>query len=150
MEWVIGIAGVGLVIWVSVLSVIVTKLNRLLQKLIPGSDDPSLKSKFIQLLKDIEEINEREEFLAKNFKRQGVENLKNIQKVALKRYNPYQDVGGDQSFTVVLLSGVDSGLVLTSLHTRSGTRIYAKSVIKGVADVELSKEEEQVLEEARK
>ena len=44
-----------------------------------------------------------------------------IQKVAVKRYNVFEDVGSDQSFSVVLLNRNNDGVMLTGLYTREGT-----------------------------
>lgn len=158
--WVLLTISIALVIWISFLTLYIWQQNQrssvnyrskeILQSLMPGVDKPDLQKKLIHLLENIDDINEREEFLAKNFKKMSVENLKNIQKVSISRYNPYQEVGGDQSFTLALLNGANTGLVLTSLHTRSGTRIYAKSVLKGRSEVELAKEEAETLDEAMK
>src|SRR3989304_774700 len=52
--------------------------------------------------------------------------MKSIHKTAVMRFNPFKEVGGNQSFCVALLDGKNSGLVLSSLHTREGTRVYAK------------------------
>jgi len=68
--------------------------------------------------------------------------------VIYKKYNPYNDTGGDQSFSLVLLDGKLNGTILTSLHSRSGTRIYAKVIKKGESELDLSKEEKEVLKKA--
>ncbi|MEK9173788.1 MAG: DUF4446 family protein [Patescibacteria group bacterium] len=59
--------------------------------------------------------------------------LKTIHKVAVERFNPFKEVGGNQSFCVALLNGQNTGVVLSSLHTREGTRVYAKPVLDGHA-----------------
>lgn len=69
-----------------------------------------------------------------------------IQQVTLKRFNPFSDTGGDQSFILALLDGNRDGVVITSLHSRENTRFYVKSV-KGGQGVEhpLSKEEQKLV-----
>lgn len=63
-------------------------------------------------------------------------------KVNVTRFNPFDDLGGDQSFILTLLDNNNSGVVVTSLHNRDITRIYAKSVKKGEGENSvLSKEE---------
>ncbi len=75
--------------------------------------------------------------------------LSHFQKVELMRFNPYQDTGGDQSFVLVLLDDKGSGVVITSLHARSGTRIFAKEVILGKAgNHKFSDEEEKAIKKA--
>lgn len=76
---------------------------------------------------------------------------KHIQKVVLKRFNPFGDAGGDQSFTLALLDKKGSGVVLSSLHGRSGTRVYAKPIKEGSAVAyDLSEEEREVISLALK
>ncbi len=40
------------------------------------------------------------------------------------------------------------GVLITSLHSRAGTRTYLKNIKKGESELELSKEEKSVLSEA--
>lgn len=77
--------------------------------------------------------------------------LRGLHKTGLIRFNPFKDVGGDQSFSLALLNGKDDGIVLTSLYTREGTRIYAKSITNGNSEKhKLSEEEEKAIKLAQK
>jgi hypothetical protein len=71
------------------------------------------------------------------------------QKVALNRYNPFGDVGGDQSFTLVMLDKDDSGIAVTSLFNRDGNRIYGKTIKNGASEYVLSEEEKKTIEKAK-
>lgn len=72
--------------------------------------------------------------------------LQGIHKVNILRFNPFNDIGGDQSFAIALLNGKNSGLVISSLHTREGTRIYAKPIKKGECEkYTLTEEEKKVI-----
>lgn len=66
-----------------------------------------------------------------------------LQKFAMVRFNPFKDVGGDQSFAIALLNGKNSGITLSSLYSREGTRIYAKSIIEGVSEKHVLTDEEK-------
>ncbi len=67
---------------------------------------------------------------------------KTISKVGLVKFNPFNDQGGEQSFVLSLLDDDDSGLLITSLHGRDTTRVYAKKIKNGKTDnLQLSKEE---------
>lgn len=67
-------------------------------------------------------------------------------KINLLRFNPFGDLGGDQSFVLCLLDNTNSGVIITSLHTRESTRVYAKAIKHGQSDSSaLSKEETQAL-----
>jgi hypothetical protein len=73
-----------------------------------------------------------------------------IQKIGLLRFNPFKDTGGDQSFVLSLIDAQDSGVVITGLYSRSGTRWYAKRVFKGKGvDHELSDDEKKSLKIAK-
>ena len=71
-----------------------------------------------------------------------------IQRVGLVRFNPFQDTGGDQSFVLVLLDAEGDGVIVSSLHTRTATRLYAKPVRAGRATHALTDEEQQALAQA--
>jgi hypothetical protein len=71
-----------------------------------------------------------------------------VQKVGIMRFNPFAagDTGGDQSFSVALLNGENSGIVLTSIYTRAQCRVYAKPVENGQSRYQLSTEEEEAIQ----
>lgn len=71
-----------------------------------------------------------------------------IQKVGVVRFNPFRDTGGDQSFVIALLDSQNNGLVLSSLYTREGTRVYTKPIKIGTSKYHLTKEEERAIKEA--
>jgi hypothetical protein len=54
--------------------------------------------------------------------------FRSIHKVGVVRFNPFKEVGSNQSFVIALLDGKNSGTVLSSLHTRESSRIYAKPI----------------------
>ena len=71
-----------------------------------------------------------------------------FQRVGLVRYNPFEETGGNQSFALALLDAAGDGWVLSSLHARSGTRVYAKAIKAGRADAALSDEETAAIQQA--
>jgi hypothetical protein len=64
-------------------------------------------------------------------------------KFGMIRFNPFKDVGGDQSFSIAILNGKNNGITLSSLYTREGARIYAKSITAGKSDKHSLTEEEK-------
>lgn len=71
-----------------------------------------------------------------------------VQKVAFRRFNPFENTGGDQSFTLVLLDRDNNGVIVSSLYAREGVRVYGKEVGGGKAKQLLSDEEQSLLQEA--
>ena len=68
-----------------------------------------------------------------------------LQRVGIVRYNPFEETGGNQSFALALLDADDHGIIISSLHARSGTRVYAKAVTSGRPAGALSDEEAEAL-----
>lgn len=74
---------------------------------------------------------------------------KGLHKVGMIRFNPFKDVGGNQSFSLALLDGQNSGIVITSLHTREGNHVYMKQVAKNEANgYPLTAEEKKAIQMA--
>jgi len=73
---------------------------------------------------------------------------RSFQRVGLVRYNPFEETGGNQSFALALLDAAGDGWVLSSLHARSGTRVYAKAITAGRSDATLSDEETDAVQQA--
>jgi len=72
--------------------------------------------------------------------------LDNNLKIGITRFNPFDDVGGDQSFILTILDKNNSGALVTSLHNRDVTRIYAKPIKNGTGEnITLSKEEKSAI-----
>lgn len=71
---------------------------------------------------------------------------KGFHKFAMIRFNPFKEVGGNQSFSLALLNGRNNGLVLSSLYTREGTRVYTKAIVNGASEnYPLTEEEKEVI-----
>ncbi|MFA9262204.1 MAG: DUF4446 family protein [Undibacterium sp.] len=76
---------------------------------------------------------------------------KSLHKFSVMRFNPFKETGGNQSFAVALLDGKNSGVIISSLHTREGTRVFAKPVKNGEADgFPFTEEEKAVIREAER
>ncbi len=66
----------------------------------------------------------------------------------LVRYDAYNEMSGRQSTSVALLDARRCGIVLSSIHHRDQARLYAKQVIDGRGDLELSPEELEAVRRA--
>jgi len=127
-----------------------TNLCKKYNRFMSGSNGRSLEEAIARRLEEIEELkNDRTEMKG----RLGILEAKSLcayQKVALLKYDAFQEMGGKLSFTICMLDGNDDGFLLTSMHSsREGCYTYVKEIIKGEAFVLLSKEEKQTLEEAK-
>jgi hypothetical protein len=72
-----------------------------------------------------------------------------VQKVGIVRFNPFREVGGDQSFSLALLDENEDGAVITSHYTRKENRIYGKPIKAGQSEYPLSEEEREAIKIAK-
>jgi hypothetical protein len=73
-----------------------------------------------------------------------------VSRLAVVRYDAYENTGGHQSASVALLNASRSGVVLSAIQGRDYARIYVKELDDGRAAVSLSPEEQEAVERAMK
>jgi hypothetical protein len=73
-----------------------------------------------------------------------------VSRLAVVRYDAYENTGGHQSASVALLDASRSGVVLSAIQGRDYARIYIKELDDGRAAVSLSPEEQEAVERAMK
>ncbi len=71
-----------------------------------------------------------------------------VSRLAVVRYDAYENTGGHQSASVALLDASRSGVVLSAIQGRDYARIYVKELDDGRAAVSLSPEEQEAVERA--
>ena len=152
LEPYVGVAIVALGLAVVVLLVIavvearrIRRLARRLEGITRGEDGRSLEAvldahlnKVSSVSKDVDELVVRSAVLESTGR-------KAVQRVGLVRYNPFEETGGNQSFALAMTDANGDGFVISSLHARAGTRLYAKSVVAGRSDAALSAEEAEAI-----
>lgn len=70
---------------------------------------------------------------------------RSLQHIGMVRFNPFEDTGSDQSFAIALLDDARDGIVISGLHGRANTRIFAKPVEAGASTNQLSDEESEAI-----
>lgn len=134
--------------WVAWLQRSEALLRRRLRRVLPEGETGGIDEILDRQLKRIDGLSERVDAL--NKLHHELENLsqRTIQKVAVIRYNPFSDTGGDQSFAIAMLDSLGNGVVLSSLHSRTDTRVFAKPVQSGRSKFQLSDEEQDAIKKA--
>jgi hypothetical protein len=94
--------------------------------------------KVVEVGAELERLSELHEYLE-------VRSRGSLQHVGLVRFNPFEDTGSDQSFAIALLDDRRDGIVLSSLHGRGQTRVFAKPVEGGESSHALSAEETEAI-----
>ena len=73
-----------------------------------------------------------------------------VSRLAVVRYDAYENTGGHQSASVALLDNSRTGVVLSAIQGRDYARIYVKELDDGRAAVSLSPEEQEAVDRAMK
>ncbi len=94
--------------------------------------------------------NTRLEALEKHSKKLEMISERGHSRIGFVRFNPFSDTGGDQSFCLAVLDYHGNGWVISSIHARTGSRVYAKQIILGQSSHNLSDEEATAVTKALK
>ena len=108
--------------------------------------EPKNLKEVLDYLKKLEENFEKASKEIENLQKEG---RFSIQKVGIIRFNPFSEVGGDQSFSLAILDADDNGIVITSLYTREENRVYGKPIKRGASEYSLSVEEKEAISKAK-
>jgi hypothetical protein len=144
----LAVAVVALAAWVAWLQRSEALLRRRLRRVLPQGESSGIDEILDRQLKRIDSLTERVDALNKLHRELEALGQRTIQKVAVIRYNPFSDTGGDQSFAIALLDSLGNGVVLSSLHSRTDTRVFAKAVQSGRSKYQLSDEEQDAIKKA--
>ena len=144
----LAVAVVLLVVWAALLQRSDALLRQRMRRLVGNGEGAGLDEILDRQFRRLDTVAERLEAL--NRLHQELETLsqRSIQKVGVVRFNPFADTGGDQSFAIALLDAEGNGVVLSSLHGRADTRIFAKQVQAGRSKHALSDEEQDAIRKA--
>ncbi len=126
----------------------VARTDARLRGLTRGEDDGDLEDVLGAHLEKVHQLGREVERLASRTSTLESQVPRAFQRVGLVRFNPFEDTGSNQSFALALLDAERNGWVLTSLHARSGTRVFAKSISAGRSDGQLSDEETAAIRQA--
>lgn len=123
----------------------VNELKRRLDKFLLGKDGMSLEQEIIGLCED-------NKFL-KNSTEKNKKDIRNLykqietayQKMGLVKYDAFDQMGGQLSFSLALLDENDNGFILNSVHSAEGCYSYTKEIKNGVSAISLGTEEAEAL-----
>lgn len=144
------IAAYALILILIIITLIQTikigKLSKRYKKFMSGKSAKSLEQ-------DIEGIFEDNKFI----KASTEKNRKDIQalyrkfegafqKVGIVKYDAFNQMGGQLSFSLALLDENDNGFVLNSVHSTEGCYSYTKEIKNGLCEISLGDEEKKALD----
>jgi hypothetical protein len=125
-----------------------TRLKKKINFFLNGKNAENLEGSIENLIKDTALLGLNLEKISGEQKKQEKMLSSTIKKIGIVRFNPFNNTGGDQSFAIALLNSTNSGIMISSLFLREGTRIYAKPIENLKSTYPLSKEEEAAIQKA--
>ena len=131
--------------WNVYLSLNLRNIKKRTRSFFSGKEGKDLEEVIYTQMKNSDKINENIDKIYKE-NIQIRENIqKCIQKVGVVRFNPFGEVGGNQSFAIALLDNSLSGVIILSLYSREGVKVYSKQIVEGKSEYKLTKEEEEAI-----
>jgi HAMP domain-containing protein len=157
--WLAYLAGpIALVLFVAILALIgltvwlnrrLRTLERRYQALTAGTKGGSLEMVLEDHIRQVREATGRVSELDMLVRKMERDSRGHIRHVGFLRFNPFRETGGDQSFALALADADGNGVVISSLHSRDVTRVYAKPLAGWETTYQLTEEERQVIQRAR-
>ena len=136
-------------VWLLLITILLWRVNSHYNSLTSGVSDKGLRPILESLIAEHDKNKKDIEILKKYCDTIQKEGSFHIQKVGLLRFNPFKDTGGDQSFILSLLDSNNTGVIISGLYSRSGTRWYAKKVKEGQGlDHALSDDEKKAIQQS--
>lgn len=135
-----------------VLLILVVIMQMKIKKFLVGIDSDHIGDSLTHISKELKDIEnfrkELELYLTKVEKRIR----KSVQSVHTVRFNPFKGTGGgsNQSFSTTFLNEEGDGVVISSLYSRDHVSVFSKPVKKHSSEYELSDEERESLDSAKK
>lgn len=149
---VIALAAVVVILFiiVMVIGVELRRIKRKYNKMINGSGVSDLEQVLADLQSRMNQYHDTQQ-QQQNVIEMILSKLKQMTAyVSVRRYNAFHEVGNDLSFSIAIVNESRSGVVLTGIHNREDTHIYAKPLENGVSQYILSPEEKEVVNQAVK
>ncbi len=130
----------------------ILRLEIKLRRLSAGKNGKSLEDTILEAHKAIGDLHEFRKDSIEYFKDVEKRLSRSIQAVETIRFNPFKGTGegGSQSFCTTFSNERGDGVVISSLYSRDRVSIFSKPLQKFESTFELTPEEAETLETARK
>jgi len=145
----LGLLTLGELVWLTWMHLRLKRALAAYQSLLIGAEGASLESLLHAYAAQVKETTSQVQYLTTAEVRLENDLRRSLQRVGVVRYNPFANVGGDQSFAIALTDALGNGFVISSLHHRDRTQVYGKPVIDWTSPYALSDEESSAIEIAR-
>lgn len=142
------ISGIIIIIILLIIIIIMIRFNKRLTLFTNGKNGASLESAMHDILNNYA-VAKTEHKKLSDFVLNIHERVTDSHRgFAISKYNAYDNVGGNQSFSFALLDENGNGMVLSSLYSRERSNVFAKPITSFSSEIELTDDEKKVLKQA--
>lgn len=127
----------------------INQINRRLRIFMSGKDGISLEESITILEGDAAALKEYATRSKKEIRNLYKRMETTYQKMGMVKYDAFQQMGGQLSFSLALLDEHNNGFLINSVHSTDGCYSYTKAIMNGECDLALGKEEQQALDIAK-
>ena len=135
-----------LIIMVIVQAVKLSKLSKKYKQFMSGKNAKSLEKDIIGLYEDNRFIKASTEKNKSDIRFLYKKLASTFQKVGIVKYDAFNQMGGQLSFSLALLDENNSGFILNCVHSTEGCYSYTKEIRNGSCDISLGEEEREALD----
>jgi hypothetical protein len=121
------------------------RLTRLYRRLTQGTSGGNIEEVLHEFMGTVNTVSDKMTSMEGRVQSLSATQQRCLQKVGVVRYDAFEDIGGQQSFAVVILDAERSGVALSSVYSRTDVRVYSKEIRKGQPTHALTREEEQAM-----
>jgi Protein of unknown function (DUF4446) len=145
----VAVLACGLAGWLVLLSIRMSRLKRQYARLMSGADGLNLEEVVNGYIDRMDEALSTVSALETRVARMERTLSHCLQWVGMVRFSPFRDTAGAQSFALAIIDGSGDGVVLSGLHSRDSTRVYAKALTKWGSQHTLTDEEREAISRAQ-
>ena len=151
----IGYVLLGMIVVILILLILIiiqmvntNKLKKKYQAFMKGKDAKSLEKSIMDLYEDnkyiLMSVEKNKKDIRSLFKKSEI----TFQKMGLVKYDAFQQMGGQLSFSLALLNKNNDGFIINSVHSSDGCYSYTKEIVRGECSISLGEEEKKALDMA--
>lgn len=122
-----------------------SKLKKRLDSFLMGKDGASLEQDIINLFEDNKFLKSSADKNKKDIRILYKKLESAYQKMGLVKYDAFNQMGGQLSFSLALLDENNNGFIINSVHSTEGCYSYTKEIKNGECKISLGKEEAEAL-----
>lgn len=145
-------AGIAAILILLILNIVtlakVSKLKKKYNFFMEGKEAKSLEETIITRFRQVDDLKVNQELQGKDIEALKANILKTYQKFGLVKYDAFNEMGGQLSFSLAMLDKKNNGFLLNTVHNREGSYTYVKEIFDGKSEINLSEEEEKALNKA--